>query len=99
MPTGDVTLTFTIKDHPYAVRLNDFTGEDDQLLYQKTGFTLLDVFVGGRITLFTIAGLAWLSRRRLEPKLDYETVNKEIDFAALETFKEQESEVPAGPEA
>jgi hypothetical protein len=85
----NVHVSFELDGRKYSFAARDFTGEDDLLLYQKTGCTVMDVF-GGKFTLFTLAGLLWLHRRRTEPKLTFEQVNRSMTFDALETISDDE---------
>lgn len=81
----DAAISFEIDGKTVTLKIDDFTGEDDLALFQKTGVTLFEVF-GGKITLFTVAGLLWLHRRKIDPKLLFEQVAKTVNFSTIETI-------------
>lgn len=98
MSDNDPGFTFEVNGRSYTLRMKDFSGADDLAVYQKTGCTLIDIFAGGRITLFTLAALLWRHRLRVEPRLTFEQVNADMTFDAIETVTDAEDKA-TDPEA
>lgn len=80
-------LSIELDGETHTFTLADYTGEDDHLCHKVTqGVTLSEIFIEGKITLFTLAALVWLKKRKRDPKLTYQKVCRSIGFSTLRTL-------------
>jgi hypothetical protein len=74
----------------YNLSARDFNGVDDLEMHRAIGFTLAQVFFGGKVTLFTIAALVWRYRvNNGEPDLTYLDVAKTFTFDDITTVSDE----------
>ena|SRR5690554_5881178 len=80
-------LKITTDGRPYDIRLGDFSAMDEVLYEQATGKGLMDIFMGGGITVRQVAGYVWLERQRYEKKLSFEKVFSKFKVSDLDTLE------------
>lgn len=74
----------------YELTITDFTGADDLAIFRETGCTVMDIFSGSKLSLFTLAALLWRHRiRNGEPTLTYAAVNEQLSFEDLESVTDE----------
>ena len=97
MSVPDLTIRCTIDGATYALTMGEFTGEDDQAIWRETGFTLVDIFPGRKVTLFTVAALVWRHRVRNGENVTFSEVNRSMTFNALDVEDETEDDEASPP--
>lgn len=81
-----------------VIRLKGLTAEDDQAVYDKTGWSVTSIFTREEAPLFVVAGLLWAHLRKRNSELAYETVAGQFslgDYAGIDYQDVEDEEAPA----